>query len=54
MQTIIFKHEGIIRQFMIDDKGAVLIVGFGLPPQGHIDDPLRAVLLSYWMVSLLL
>jgi hypothetical protein len=43
MQKIIFDLEGIVRQFMIDDKGSVLIAGFGLPPYAHEDDPLRAV-----------
>lgn len=43
MQTVIEKYEGTIRQFMIDDKGSVLIVGFGLPPKSHNDDPVRAL-----------
>ena len=25
------------------DKGSVMIIGFGLPPLSHEDDPLRAV-----------
>jgi hypothetical protein len=32
MQTIVYKYEGVVRQFMIDDKGSVFIAGFGLPP----------------------
>eukprot|EP01117_Protostelium_nocturnum_P014485 TRINITY_DN5511_c0_g2_i2.p1 TRINITY_DN5511_c0_g2~~TRINITY_DN5511_c0_g2_i2.p1 ORF type:complete len:1733 (+),score=655.57 TRINITY_DN5511_c0_g2_i2:165-5363(+) len=43
MQKIIAKYEGTIRQFMIDDKGSVLIVGFGPPPLSHQDDAIRAV-----------
>lgn len=43
MQQIIYKYQGTIRQFMIDDKGSVLIVGFGLPPFAHADDAIRAV-----------
>jgi len=43
MQTSIYKYEGTVRQFMIDDKGSVLIAGFGLPPFSHEDDATRAV-----------
>lgn len=43
IQQIITKYEGTLRQFMIDDKGNVLIVGFGLPPLMHVNDPQRAV-----------
>lgn len=44
MQSVVAKYEGTIRQFMIDDKGSVLIVGFGLAPLAHEDDAERAVL----------
>lgn len=56
MQNIIYKYEGTVRQFMIDDKGSVLIgmwqciflltiltAGFGLPPFSHQDDAARGV-----------
>lgn len=43
MQAILSRFEGTVRQFLIDDKGAVLIAAFGLPPISHEDDPLRAV-----------
>jgi len=43
MQEIMNKYEGVLRQFMIDDKGSVLIIGFGVPPLSHEDDPRRAV-----------
>jgi hypothetical protein len=32
MQLIIFRYEGMIRQFRVDDKGIVLIAAFGLQP----------------------
>lgn len=38
------ESEGMIRQFLIDDKGSVFIAGFGLPPLSHLDDPTRAVI----------
>jgi hypothetical protein len=40
--TIVKAYEGQIRQFLIDDKGTVLIAGWGLPPNYHADDPSRA------------
>ena len=43
MQQIIFNYEGMIRQFLADDKGTVLIAAFGLPPFAHIDDPIRGI-----------
>lgn len=44
IQDGIVRYEGVLRQFMIDDKGSVLIACFGLPYFSHLDDPLRAVL----------
>jgi len=41
MQKVIFKSEGTVRQFLVDDKGTVLVAAFGLPPFSHRDDPLR-------------
>lgn len=43
IQKCLYKYEGSINRFGIDDKGAVLLGAFGLPPLEHIDDPLRAV-----------
>eukprot|EP01114_Cavostelium_apophysatum_P003087 TRINITY_DN1281_c0_g1_i1.p1 TRINITY_DN1281_c0_g1~~TRINITY_DN1281_c0_g1_i1.p1 ORF type:complete len:1564 (-),score=458.03 TRINITY_DN1281_c0_g1_i1:93-4784(-) len=43
MQSIIYKYEGTVRQFIIDDKGSVMVIGFGIPPYAHTDDPVRAV-----------
>ena len=35
MQLVIFQYEGIVRQFLVDDKGTVLIAAFGVPPLSH-------------------
>lgn len=43
VQESIYKFEGTIRQFIVDDKGIVFIAAFGLPPTSHEDDPHRAV-----------
>jgi len=44
MQRVVFKYEGVVRQFLSDDKGTVLIAAFGLPPFSHRDDAIRGVL----------
>lgn len=36
--------QGSVRQFLVDDKGSVLIAVWGIPPNSHEDDPLRAIL----------
>eukprot|EP01129_Flabellula_baltica_P010764 TRINITY_DN4589_c0_g1_i1.p1 TRINITY_DN4589_c0_g1~~TRINITY_DN4589_c0_g1_i1.p1 ORF type:complete len:1503 (+),score=306.15 TRINITY_DN4589_c0_g1_i1:48-4556(+) len=43
MQEAVYEYEGVIRQFIIDDKGSVLIAAFGLPPLFHEDDTVLAV-----------
>jgi len=37
--AIVFENEGSIRQFIMDDKGTVMIGVFGLPPLAHANDP---------------
>jgi class 3 adenylate cyclase/tetratricopeptide (TPR) repeat protein len=44
MQRTIYRYAGTLRQFIVDDKGSVLIAAWGLPPLAHEDDPKRAVL----------
>ncbi len=43
LQHTILSLEGIIKEFTLDDKGAVLLCGFGAPPFVHANDPIRAV-----------
>ena len=43
VQNHVSKYEGCIRQFHCDDKGALLLAFFGLPPFGHTDDAMRGV-----------
>ena len=40
---MIYRYEGTLCRFIVDDKGSGLLVSFGLPPTKHEDDPLRAV-----------
>ncbi|CAK9041801.1 unnamed protein product, partial [Durusdinium trenchii] len=45
LQQATYAFEGSVNKFLVDDKGMLLLCGFGLPPLNHyIDDPLRAVL----------
>lgn len=44
MQQQLYKYGGEVRQFLVDDKGSVLIGVFGLPPESHEDDGVRALL----------
>ena len=44
VQKAIYRFEGSLNKFLVDDKGATLLTVFGLPPLAHEDDPERAVL----------
>eukprot|EP00928_Gymnodinium_smaydae_P021017 TRINITY_DN1815_c0_g1_i2.p1 TRINITY_DN1815_c0_g1~~TRINITY_DN1815_c0_g1_i2.p1 ORF type:complete len:1581 (+),score=389.81 TRINITY_DN1815_c0_g1_i2:120-4862(+) len=45
MQRSVYALEGSVNKFLVDDKGVLLLVAFGLPPLIHFtDDPVRAVL----------
>ncbi|MSQ85102.1 MAG: adenylate/guanylate cyclase domain-containing protein [Myxococcales bacterium] len=43
MQKAIYRYDGAINKISVDEKGAVLIAVFGLPPLSHEDDAARAV-----------
>lgn len=51
LQTILYRYEGSLRQFMVDDKGATLITVFGLPPLAHEDDAMRGVVAAMEMAG---
>jgi class 3 adenylate cyclase/tetratricopeptide (TPR) repeat protein len=44
IQEILKKYEGTINKISVDEKGASLLLVFGLPPLAHEDNALRAVL----------
>lgn len=44
MQECVYRYEGSINRFGVDEKGAILLAAFGLPPLVHDDDPLRGIL----------
>mmetsp|Transcript_2621 Transcript_2621/g.4960 ORF Transcript_2621/g.4960 Transcript_2621/m.4960 type:complete len:1284 (-) Transcript_2621:84-3935(-) len=43
VQNAVYKYEGSLNKFLMDDKGSTLIAVFGLPPLAHEDDAVRAV-----------
>ena len=43
-QRTLYRFEGTLRQFIVDDKGTVVMALFGAPPFAHEDDPARAAL----------
>jgi adenylate cyclase 10 len=46
VQRAIYKYEGSLNKFLVDDKGSTLLAVLGLPPLAHEDDPERAVLMA--------
>ena len=45
-QKVLYSYECVIKEFTMDDKGCVIVAGFGISPFVHTDDPARAVLAS--------
>ncbi|NJM06888.1 hypothetical protein HC891_12920, partial [Candidatus Gracilibacteria bacterium] len=43
LQRTVYRYEGSVNKFLVDDKGTISIIAFGAPPLAHHDDPLRAV-----------
>ena len=43
LQQTIYRYEGSLNKFLVDDKGTISLITFGAPPFAHADDPLRAV-----------
>lgn len=42
IQHAVYSQEGIIKEFGVEDKGTVVVCGFGLPPLTHPNEPLLA------------
>ena len=38
-----YVFEGSVNKFLVDDKGVLLLIMFGIPPVHHVDDPIRAI-----------
>lgn len=52
VQRACYRHEGTLNKFLIDDKGMLFLLVFGLPPLVHQDDSTRAVLCCMEMVRI--
>eukprot|EP00948_MAST-09A_sp_MAST-9A-sp1_P001760 g1760.t1 len=44
VQDKLFEYDAIMKEVTVDDKGCVIVAGFGLPPIVHPDEPLRCCL----------
>jgi class 3 adenylate cyclase len=44
VQLCCYAHEGTLNKYLVDDKGMLFLLVYGLPPMVHTDDPSRAVL----------
>lgn len=43
LQRALYRYEGSVNKLSVDEKGAILIAVFGLPPLAHEDDAIRGV-----------
>eukprot|EP01071_Lankesteria_metandrocarpae_P003319 Lankesteria_metandrocarpae@DN2890_c0_g1_i1.p1 len=50
-QKAAYTMEGSVNKFLVDDKGVLILIMFGLPPVYHLDDSLRAVMTSMRVVD---
>lgn len=51
VQRACYAHEGTLNKYLVDDKGMLFLLVYGLPPMVHTDDPARAVLACMDMVE---
>lgn len=50
IQETLYGFEAVIKEFTVDDKGCVIVAGFGMIPYIHADDAARAVRASQIVV----
>ena len=43
VQHVLERFEGVLARIAVDERGLIVLAGFGLPPFSHDDDPARAV-----------
>jgi adenylate cyclase 10 len=53
VQRCVYKYEGSLNKFLMDDKGSTLVAVFGLPPLAHDDDSVRGLRASAALVRAL-
>ncbi|CAE8606275.1 unnamed protein product [Polarella glacialis] len=52
IQRACYVNEGTLNKFVLDDKGLLFLLVYGLPPLVHTDDPTRAVLTCFEIVKI--
>lgn len=52
VQQVVYHFQGCMPRITVDEKGTVLLILFGAPPDAHEDDPERAVRCALEMQSL--
>jgi len=50
-QRCIYRTRGSLNKFLMDDKGSVMLVCWGLPPLSATDDHLRSVLTGFDLIK---
>mmetsp|Transcript_9782 Transcript_9782/g.24170 ORF Transcript_9782/g.24170 Transcript_9782/m.24170 type:complete len:1140 (-) Transcript_9782:196-3615(-) len=53
IQREVQRFEGYLKEVTVDDKGFVAVIGFGVPPHAHDDDPVRGLQCAMAMEALL-
>jgi class 3 adenylate cyclase len=43
VQRCVYRTKGSLNKFLMDDKGSVMLIVWGLPPYSNADDPVRSV-----------
>ena len=49
IQEATYRMEGSLNKVVVDDKGAAVLIVFGMPPVVHSDDPKRALAAAFLM-----
>jgi len=52
-QECVYDYEGAVNKFVMDDKGALLLCAWGIPPMAHVDDPRRATAAALQLASVM-
>jgi class 3 adenylate cyclase len=51
VQRCVYRTKGSLNKFLMDDKGSVMLICWGLPPLSSPDDPVRSVLTALDLVK---
>ena len=51
VQRCVYGTKGSLNKFLMDDKGSVMVICWGLPPFSNTDDHVRSVLCGTTMIS---